>query len=271
MPNTHIGFVGVGAMSQAILAGLLAEGTQVREHISVVGRSAARQQLVCDRFKVRNENSITRLAEVSDVLVLCVKPKDLPVVTKTLEGVELSGKLVVSTLAGTRIDALTQAFPQADVIRAIPNIAAETGTGVTLWCAAESTSASALRQAEAFWSSIGTSLQVADEALIDFGTPISGAAPAFLSLFVEALVDAAVYLGIPWETASPLVLQSLKGSCDLVNNEDFQTHRVRQRVTSPGGLTATAMAQLEAAGLRQAIMNAVLAGHNKTMELGNSR
>lgn len=112
------------------------------------------------------------------------------------------------------------------------------------------------------------SLEVAHEDLIDLGSPISGAAPAFTAIFAEALIDAAVFLGLPREVASVFVLQALKGSCELILQENCDAHLVRQRVTSPGGLTAVCMTTLEAQGFRSAMLNAIVAGHAKTKELG---
>lgn len=268
MSTYRVGFIGVGSMGQSILAGLLRSEIFSPDDISIVGRGAARADRISARYNVQRHASIADLAENNDVICLCMKPKDLRAVADKMDRVDLTGKLVISTLAGVSGQSLHDLFPEASLIRAIPNIASEIGEGVTLWAASEETPPAMLDFARLFWSAVGTSIEVEDEYQIDLGTPISGAAPAFMGLFMEAIVDAGVYLGLPRDMAAQLVLQSLRGSCDLIRNQDLNAQVVRHRVTSPGGLTAVSMSRLEAAGMRQALMDAVQAGHAKTVELG---
>ncbi|HCF4324172.1 TPA: pyrroline-5-carboxylate reductase [Pseudomonas aeruginosa] len=265
--NHRIGFIGAGSMSQAILAGLVRSGNFSPATIGVVGKTGARAAQLSERFNIEHDASIETLAANSDVLCLCVKPKDLQSVSRKLEGVALQGKLVVSTLAGVSLETLRKHFPRAYLVRSIPNIASAVGEGVTLW-SAEELPTELHELVQLIWQSVGASLEVAHEDHIELGSPISGAAPAFLGIFAEALVDAAVYLGLPRDMASQLVLQSLKGSCELIQQENCDAHLVRQRVTSPGGLTAACIATLEAKGFRSALLDAVVAGHVKTTELG---
>lgn len=264
----RIGFVGVGAMGEAILAGLLREGGFCPEDISVVGKSEERASRIAMRYNVQKHRSAVELAANSDVICLCVKPKDLQSVGEEMSRTELEGKLIISTLAGVSGQTLHDVFSDSFLVRAIPNIASEIGQGVTLWAACEDTPARLLEFVRLLWSSIGRSVEVNSETYIDLASPISGAAPAFMGMFVESLVDAGVYIGLPRDLSVQLVLQSLTGSCGLIGNSGGDAQGVRQRVTSPGGLTAVCMAELEAAGFRRAIMDSVVAGKAKTEQLG---
>jgi len=263
----RIGFVGAGSMSQAILAGLIRSGEFSPAAMGVVGKTAARAARLSERFGIEHHASVTSLAANSDLLCLCVKPRDVQTVAKALEQVSLEGKLLVSAVAGVNLMTLRKHFPAPYLVRSIPNIASATGDGVTLWRAQELPPGlhDLVRR---FWQAVGMSLEVAHEDHIDLGSPISGAAPAFMGIFAEALVDAAVFLGLPRDMAGQLVLQSLQGSCELIQRENCDAHLVRQRVTSPGGLTAVCMATLESKGFRSAILDAVVAGYHKTKELG---
>ena len=268
MTDIHrIGFIGAGAMSEAIMEGLIRSGEFSPASISVVGKTGARAARLSERFNVEHHTSVKSIAANNEMLCLCVKPRDLHNLARELEGVSLEGKLLVSTLAGVNLKVLREHFPTPYLVRSIPNISSAINEGVTMW-AAEGLPDELHELVRRFLQTLGVSLQVVHEDHIDLGSPISGAAPAFMGIFAEALVDAAVFLGLPREMAAQLVLQSLKGSCELIQQENFDAHLIRQRVTSPGGLTAACMATLEARGFRSALLDAVIAGHAKTKELG---
>lgn len=265
--NLRIGFIGAGSMSQAMLAGLTCSGKFSSATIGVVGKTSARAVQLSQRFNIKPYANVVDLVENSDLIFLCVKPQDLKNVSGALEEHSLEGKLLVSTLAGVSLKALREHFPCAYLVRSMPNIASAIGEGVTLWIA-EDLPAERHELVHQFWHAVGVSLEVMHEEHIELGSPISGAAPAFMGIFVESLVDAAIFLGLPKEMAGQLVMQSLKGSCQLIQQENCNAHLVRQRVTSPGGLTAACIATLEARAFRSALLDAVVAGYVKTKELG---
>lgn len=264
----NLGFIGVGAMGESILAGLLHSGALFPENISVVGKGEGRASDIARKYNVQRHETVLQLANSSDIICLCVKPKDLDTLAEQLKPANLRGKLVISTLAGVSGQSLYHAFPDAFLVRSIPNIASEICEGVTLWAACADTPPALLEYTQSFWSAIGHSIEVDSEAHIDLASPISGAGPAFMGMFVEALVDAGVFIGLPRDLSLRLVVQSLTGSAGLISASDNDAQRVRQRVTSPGGLTAVCMAELESAGFRKGIMDAVIAGKNKTEQLG---
>lgn len=269
MTSYHrIGFIGAGAMSQSILSGIIRSGGFPPDAIGVVGKSTERAAQTCNRFGTEHFSNIEQLASSCDVIVLCIKPCDLNVVAKELKGSDLSGKLFISTLAGVSIKTLKGHFPTTHLVRSIPNVASAVGEGVTMWTSESEIPERLHEIASSFWASVGTSIEVSSEEQIDIGSPISGAAPAFMGIYIEAMVDAAVYLGLPRDTAVQLILQSAKGSCELISQVNSDAYQVRRNVTSPGGLTAVCIATLEARGFRTAILDAVTAGYFKTIELG---
>ena len=187
------------------------------------------------------------LAQAADVLFLCHKPDQLEAVAAQVEGAE-DGKTVVSILAGVTLDAIRSAYPRAaKTIRLMPNIAAEIGRGVVCW-AAESDDSPPLR---ALLERVATVVAV-PERLMDVATAIQGVGPAYVSLFVEAQVDAAVRLGMPPQMAVELATATAEGSAALLAARGFDTLALRRAVTSPGGVTARGLAALEEGGLRAA-------------------
>ena len=191
--------------------------------------------------------SNAELAREADVLFLCHKPDQLDAVAAQLEGNE-GEATIVSILAGVTLDALRRAYPSArGVVRLMPNVAVEIGRGVVCW-AAESDADERVRT---LLERVATVVEV-PERLIEVATAIQGVGPAYVSLFVEAQVDAAVRLGMPPQLAAELATATTEGSAALLAARDFDTLALRRAVTSPGGVTARGLAALEAGGLRDA-------------------
>lgn len=191
------------------------------------------------------------LAAAVDALFLCHKPDQLDAVAAQVEGNE-DGKAVVSILAGVPLNALRRAYPKAKaVVRLMPNVAVEIGRG-TICLAAESDRDD---DVIALLRRVATVVEV-PERLIDVATAVMGVGPAYVSLFVEAQVDAAVRLGMPSALAAELATATTEGSAALLAARDFDTLALRRSVTSPGGVTARGLAALEEGGLRAAFQAA---------------
>lgn len=196
-------------------------------------------------------DSNAELAQRADVVFLCHKPDQLEAVAAQAEGNE-RGTTVVSILAGVTLEALRQAYPQAEaVVRIMPNVAVEIRRGVICW-AAESDASDDVR---ALLERVAAVVDV-PERLIDVATAIQGVGPAYVALFVEAQVDAAVRLGMQPQTAVELATATTEGSAALLAARDFDTLALRRSVTSPGGVTARGLAALEEGGLRAAFQAA---------------
>lgn len=191
------------------------------------------------------------LAAAADAIFLCHKPDQLEAVAAQVEGNE-RGSVVVSILAGVALDAIRRAYPGAKaVVRLMPNVAVEIGRGV-ICLAAESDRDDELR---ALLGRVATVVDV-PERLIEVATAIQGVGPAYVALFVEAQVDAAVRLGMPPAMAVELATATTEGSAALLAERGFDTLALRRSVTSPGGVTARGLAALEDGGLRAAFQAA---------------
>lgn len=208
-------------------------------------------QQLADELGGEALDSNAELATRADAIFLCHKPDQLDAVAAQLEGNE-GGKTVVSILAGVSLDALRQAYPKADaVVRLMPNVGVEIGRGV-ICLAAESDASADVR---ALLERIATVVDV-PERLMEVATAVMGVGPAYVALYVEAQVDAAVRLGMPPRLASELATATTEGCAALLAARDFDTLAVRRSVTSPGGVTARGLAALEGGGLREAFQAA---------------
>jgi pyrroline-5-carboxylate reductase len=237
----RVGLIGAGNMASALARGW---GGPVLCTDALPGKAEA----LVEELGGRAFSSNAALAEDVDAVVLCHKPDQLESVAVEVGS---AAKAVVSILAGVPLDALRQAYPDARVIRLMPNVAVEIGRGV-ICMAAEGDQWGELT---ALLEGVATVVTV-PERLIDVATAVMGVGPAYVSLFVEAQVDAAVRLGMPPRMAVELATATTEGSAALLAARDFDTLRLRRSVTSPGGVTARGLAALEDGGLRAAFQAA---------------
>jgi pyrroline-5-carboxylate reductase len=271
LTDTRIAFIGSGAMAEAMISGLLKQGIAQAQHIVAAGPRSERGQDLQDTYGILPEVDNGRAATGAGVVVLSVKPQVLPAVMAGLKSCLDPAALVLSIVAGARIDRIAQGLGHAAVVRSMPNTPAQVGEGITVWMAAPSVTPPQAEQARLLLGALGQEIQVEDEDQLDMATALSGTGPAYVFLFMEALVDAGVHLGFSRRVAEQLVVQTVKGSVDFYHHQPNHLARLRNQVTSPGGTTAEALYYLEKAGLRTAISRAVWAAYQRSAALGHGR
>jgi|SRR5215212_6134146 len=236
----RVGLIGAGNMASALARGW-------GEPMLCTDALPGKAQALADELGGEALASNAGLAQAADVLFLCHKPDQLAAVAAQVEGNERE-TTIVSILAGVPIDALRSAYPGADaIVRIMPNVAVEIGRGVVCW-AAES---DASDDVKTLLERVAIVVDV-PERLIEVASAVMGVGPAYVALFVEAQVDAAVRLGMPPQMAVELATAMTEGSAALLAARDFDTLGMRRSVTSPGGVTARGLAALEDGGLRAA-------------------
>ena len=187
-----------------------------------------------------------------------------------MRGAVKSDALVLSIVAGAPISKIGGILGHESVVRAMPNTPAQIGEGITVWTAASSVSPEQIDIARQILSALGDEIFLEEEYYLDMATALSGTGPAYVFLFMEAMVDAGVHLGFPRRVAEQLVAQTVRGSVDFYARTTDPVHlaRLRNQVTSPGGTSAAALYYLEKAGFRTAISRAVWAAYERSRELG---
>ena len=200
--------------------------------------------------------------------MLPVKPQTAPDVADGLSGSIPPAALVLSIVAGARLESLASRLKHAALVRAMPNTPAQVGQGITVWTSTEAVTAAQKEQAQRILSAFGEELFVGDEDYLDMATALSGTGPAYVYLFMEAMVDAGVHLGFPRRIAEQLVVQTVKGSVAFYEKSPSRLARRRNQVTSPGGTSAAALYYLEKAGFRTALSRAIWAAYERSVELG---
>jgi pyrroline-5-carboxylate reductase len=267
LASLRIGFLGAGAMGEALAGGLVAAGVP-RERVRLADPDAARTDAVKRALGVATGDDNAAVVRDADVVVIAVKPG---LVASVLREVGDARPLWISIAAGASIAKLEAALPQgARVVRAMPNTPALVREGATAYVANRAASAADRAVAQALFECAGLAWEAPDESLLDAVTGLSGSGPAYVFVLLEALADAGVRMGLPRDAAQRLAIQTVLGAATLARETGLHPAQLKDRVTSPGGTTIAGLARLEAAGFRAALIDAVEAATKRSKELGNS-
>jgi len=250
------------------VSAILGKRLSLPRSISVSDINQARRQYLEQKYGVAGMDDSLQAVNKGDVVVLAIKPQNLAEVMAELNGQLKSAQLVLSIVAGARIDTLCRGLNHSCVVRAMPNTPAQIGEGMSVWAATAEVTQRQKGWAGSILGAMGKEVYVDDEKYIDMATAISGSGPAYVFLFVEALVDAATHIGLPCDMAQELVLGTLLGSGHLLQKSGKQPSELRRTVTSPGGTTAEALHQLEKGKFTELVKRAVEAAYNKAKRLG---
>jgi len=261
-------FLGTGNMAEALLKGLLRDGTADPEEIVCAEPRAPRREEIADRYGVEVTADNRAAAALADLLILSVKPQVMEALLADIAPAVDGRKLVVSVAAGVPIAALARRLPAGTrIIRSMPNTPALVGAGATALARGPHASEEDLTVARALFEAVGTAL-VVDEPMLDAVTGLSGSGPAFVFLAIEALADGGVRAGLPRAIALPLAAQTVLGAARLVLETGQHPAELKDQVTSPGGTTIAGVQVLEARAFRGALLDAVEAAARRSRELG---
>ncbi|MCE2489476.1 MAG: pyrroline-5-carboxylate reductase [Anaerolineae bacterium] len=264
-----LGFIGCGVMGEAMIRGLLEKGTLAAQQLIAADPRTERIKELRELYGVRaTADNVNAIREAS-VVVLAIKPQALPEVLPQL-GNARNARLVLSIMAGVRIETIDAGLGGKAVVRAMPNTPAQIGQGITVWTANEATDEAGLALAQELLGAFGEELYKQDEGALDMATALSGSAPAYIFLFMEALIDVGVHMGFARREAERLVLKSMSGSVSYAERSGLHPAELRNQVTSPGGTTAEALYQLERGGLRTVVAQAVWAAWQRSASLGGA-
>jgi len=261
-----LAIIGTGVMGETLLAGLLRAGWHPTELVGADRRETRRHELE-GRYGVRTATNADAAA-AADTVVIVVKPQDIAEVLPELAGHLKPGTLVVSLCAGVTTAQLEEGLPAGTpVVRVMPNTPAQVSEGMAAVSAGEHASPADLDRAVRIMSAVGKAV-VVPERYQDAVTAISGSGPAYLFFVVEAMIDAGVMLGLPRDTATLLVNQTMYGSAKLLIESGEHPNVLRERVTSPAGTTAAALRQLEERSVKAAFIAAMEAARDRSAAMG---
>ncbi len=270
MSNTDLklAFIGGGNMGEAMIAAAIRRGLAQPGSIRVSDISEARLGLLRQQYGIETTTDNRQAIVGAELIVLAIKPQTLPTALPGLAGALRPGQLVLSIIAGARIENIAAGLRHAAIVRSMPNTPAQIGEGMTVWTATPQVTPHQRGQAQSLLGAMGREIYVADESYLDMATAVSGSGPAYFFLFAESLIEAAVRIGFTPEVARLLVVQTMIGSADLIRKTGKPPAELRRMVTSPGGTTARAIEKFESGNLPRLVLEAVQAALERARELG---
>lgn len=268
--NRILAFIGPGVMAEAMIGGLIRQNLAKPEALIAAGPTIERLEHLRQHYQIQTSIDNASAARQADVVVLSVKPQKLRRVLAELKDAIQPDTLVLSIVAGATMELIANSTGHKAVVRSMPNTPAQIGEGITVWTATEQVTVEMREMARQILKALGEEIFVEEETYLDMATALSGTGPAYIFLFMEAMVDAGVHLGFPRRIAEQLVAHTVRGSVDYYTKHEEHVHlaRLRNQVTSPGGTSAAALYYLEKAGFRTAISRAIWAAYERSQELG---
>ncbi len=266
--NTRVAFIGSGVMAEAMIKGLLNKGLIPPGQIVAADTRSERVEELARMYGLVGTTHNDEAAAKADVVVLSVKPQVLGEVMPDVRHGTHSSKLVLSIIAGAKIKTIVDGVANASVVRAMPNTPGQIGQGITVWTATADVLPEQRLQTEALLGALGEQIFVDDERYLDMATALSGTGPAYIFMFMEALIDVGVHMGFSRRIAQELVMQTMRGSLEYAEQSGLHPAELRNQVTSPGGTTAEALYHLEKGGLRTVVSRAVWAAYQRSVSLG---
>jgi pyrroline-5-carboxylate reductase len=268
LAKLKIAIIGPGVMGKAIISSLLNTAKIEPGNVIVSGPNPDRIDSLVGQFGIVGLLDNAEAVSKADVVILAVKPQRFTQVAKSIKGQIQSNALVISIIAGTSLDTLIDKLGTKQIVRTMPNTASQIGMGITVWVKTAQVDEERKNIASEIIKTLGEEVFVEDEAYLDMATALSGTGPAYVFLFMEAMIDAGVHMGFPRRIAEKLVVQTIRGSTEFYSQNHEHPARLRNEVTSPGGTSAEALYYLEKAGFRTAISRAIWAAYERSIELG---
>ena len=264
--DTTIAFIGGGNMASAIIGGLIRQGMETHQ-IEVVepweeARAALRQH-----YDIEAQAAPGAQLERASLVVWAVKPQTFQEAALQVRP-HTPTALHLSVAAGIRSSSIARWLGSERIVRAMPNTPALIGKGMTALYARSEVTAAERQSVAQVLATTGEFLWVAEEALLDAVTALSGSGPAYVFFFLEAMAQAGVDMGLPRDQAQQLAVATFVGASELARRSGEPPEVLRQRVTSKGGTTHAAIASLEHDGVREQFMRALQAAQQRAHELG---
>ena len=268
MLTEKIGVIGAGKIGSAIARGIIQAGLVKKENVMASDVSDALRQAVAQELGIKATADNRELCDFADILILAVKPQVVEPVAREIGKNLGHAKLLVSVAAGVPLARIeTHLEPGARVVRVMPNIPCVVGAGASGFAAGAHATPADLQKVGAVLNSFGVGMAV-EEKYLDAVTGLSGSGPAYVFLFMEALADGGVQMGLTREVALKLSVQTVYGAARLALESKKHLGELKDEVASPGGTTIAGIYALEKGGFRGTVMDAVASATQRSQELG---
>jgi len=275
MISYKLGILGCGYMGSAILESIVKNNLILPNKIIIFDVVQDKSLVFKDRFSINIAMNEVELVQLSEYVLISVKPQSLGDLLKKIKNNVsneiLKNKCFISIAAGHSIYSFKNELSQnVPIIRAMPNLLVSINKSATAICFSENCSIQQINFSKSIFNSLGITVEVKEE-LIDVITGLSGSGPAYIAIFIEALCDGAVKMGLPRDIAYELVLQTVEGTAQFLSKNKLHPAELKDRVASPAGTTIEGIFALENGKFRYNIMRAVVEAVNRSKELSKSK
>jgi pyrroline-5-carboxylate reductase len=263
-----IGVIGAGKIGSAIARGVIRAGLAAKENIIASDVSAALRQAATQELGIKTTVDNGALCDFADIIILAVKPQIVDPVAREIAKKLGTAKLLVSVAAGVPLSRIEAGLaPGARVVRVMPNIPCVVGAGAAGFAGGAHATAADLEKVGAILNSFGVGVAV-EEKYLDAVTGLSGSGPAYVFLFMEALADGGVQMGLARDVALKLAMQTVYGAAKMALEGNKHLGELKDEVTSPGGTTIAGLYAMEQKGFHGTVMDAVVKATKRSQELG---
>jgi len=267
MPGLRVAILGTGKMGGILLQAFLKNNLFSQEQLFATVHHPERAQALSVQFGVEVTTDNLAAAQQADVILLGVKPIQVPALIEEIKPALTAGKMLLSFAASVTTGSIEEAAGcDLAVIRAMPNTPATLAAGVTALCAGRFVSPDQMAIAQKIFQTVGRTV-VVDEKHMDAVTGLSGSGPAFIYIIIEALAEAGVNVGLPRDVATLLAAQTTLGSARMVLETGYHPALLKDAVTTPAGCTVDGILELEEGGLRVTLIKAVKRATQRAKEL----
>ena len=267
MPGITVAVLGTGKMGGILLQAFLKNNLLHPEQIRATVAHEERAHALSTQHSVEVTTDNVEAARNADVILLGVKPVQVPALIEQIRPALTPGKLLLSFAASVKTSAIEQAAGMdLGVVRAMPNTPAMLAAGITALCGGRFTTPGQMNIAQRIFGTVGRTV-IVDEKHMDAVTGLSGSGPAFLYIVIEALAEAGVNVGLPRDIATLLAAQTTYGSARMVLETGYHPALLKDAVTTPAGCTVDGILELEEGGLRVTLIKAVKRATQRAREL----
>ncbi|HSQ89442.1 pyrroline-5-carboxylate reductase [Romboutsia sp.] len=267
--NKTIGFIGCGNMAKAMIGGIVKSKLVSSNNINASALSQSTLDAINNEFKINTTTDSREIVKNSDIVIVAVKPNVYDTVLESVKDLIDNEKLIVTIAAGKTIASVENVIgSDKKIIRTMPNTPALVNEGMSALCKNQNITDEELNIVKTIFDSFGKS-EIVGEYLIDAVIGVSGSAPAYVFMFIEAMADAAVAAGMPRPQAYKFASQAVMGSAKMVLESGKHPGELKDMVCSPGGTTIEAVKTLEEKGLRNAVIKAMEDCIEKSKEMSS--
>ncbi len=260
--------IGAGMMGGAIINGIVEKSVLEPKEIFVSDPDKDKVRYLCEKLGINSASSNGEAVQGAETVLIAVKPQFLDEALQSIKDSLSKDTLIMTIAAGVPTAHYLESLDCRNIIRIMPNTPAQVGEGVCGWYTVDGVSEEQQAFCEKILAALGVNFKVRRESDLNLVTAVSGSGPAYVYLFIEAMTDAAVQLGLPRPLSEKIVLQTVLGSAAYMKAAGKHPVILKNEVTSPGGTTAAALAMMEKEGLRTAVTDGMIACLQKTIELG---